>query len=266
MIRATLTLSALLLAFSPIALVQAQTPAEKGLEIAEKASERAPGYRDSTADGEMILRDRQGQESVRRFRSAALEVPDDGDKSLIVFQWPADIDGTALLTHAHTEAEDDQWLYLPALKRVRRISSANRSSSFVGSEFAYEDLVPSEIEKYTYLWLRDEPCPGVASLQCHVYERYPVDPSSGYKRQVIWRDAEFYRAIRIEYYDRKDSHLKTLTVEGYKQYEGGLWRPDRMHMQNHQTGKSTLLLWSDYRFATGLGDQDFTTRALERAR
>lgn len=264
-------LAALILAFALVvpALAQTsadQTPAEKGLEIARRGAEREAGYGDSTADGEMILRDAGGQESRRRFRSASLEMQDDGDRTLMVFEWPGDIEGTALLTHAHKDADDDQWLYLPALKRVKRISSSNKSGSFVGSEFSYEDLVPAEVEKYTYLWLRDEPCPTDPGLACHVYERRAIDQTSGYSREVIWRDQEAYRIQRADYYDRRNALLKTLTTDGYELYEEKYWRPDSMLMQNLLTGKSTLMRWSGYRFSTGLDERDFTTRALERSR
>lgn len=247
-------------------LAQAQTPEEKGREIAERGAEREEGYGDSLASGEMILRDAGGQESRRRFRSSSLEMTEDGDRTLMVFEWPGDIEGTALLTHAHVEGDDDQWLYLPALKRVKRISSSNKSGSFVGSEFSYEDLVPAEVEKFTYLWLRDEPCPTDPDLACHVYERRAVDQSSGYSREVIWRDQDAYRIQRTDYYDRRDALLKTLTTDGYQLYNERYWRPDSMLMQNLLTGKSTLMLWSDYRFSTGLDENDFTTRALERSR
>ena len=92
---------------------------------------------------------KQGQESRRQLRVQVLEVSDDGDKSLFVFDEPRDVQGTAFLIHAHREDADDQWLYLPALKRVKRISSANRSGSFMGSEFAYEDMTAQEVEKFT---------------------------------------------------------------------------------------------------------------------
>lgn len=244
----------------------AQSPEERGLDIASRAAERVEGYEDTTAKGEMILRNAQGQESVRRFTSSSLEVQDDGDRTLFVFEWPGDIAGTALLTHAHKDSDDDQWLFLPALKRVKRISSSNRSSSFVGSEFTYEDLVPAELEKYSYVWRRDEPCPEDPALACHVYDRRPNDIASGYTKQVIWRDQEAYRIQQIDYYDRRQELLKTLVVDGYTLYEDRFWRPATMRMVNHLTGKSTEMRWSDYRFATGLGEADFTTRALERVR
>ena len=133
------------------------TPEEIGLEIAREARAREGGFDDFTARQVMVLRNRRGQESRRQLRVQVLEVPDDGDKCLFVFDDPRDVRGTAFLVHAHREGADDQWIYLPALRRVKRISSANRSGSFMGSEFAYEDMTPPEVEKYTYRYLRDEP-------------------------------------------------------------------------------------------------------------
>ena len=188
---------------------------------------------------------------------------DDGNKSLFVFDEPRDIQGTAFLIHAHRDDADDQWLFLPALRRVKRISSANRSGSFMGSEFAYEDLTPQEVEKFTYKYLRDEPC---GDSTCTVTERFPVDRKSGYRRQVVWRDQDELRVRKVEYYDRKDAHLKTLTMEDYAQYLDRYWRPGEMTMVNHLTGKSTVLTWADYQFQTDLEDGDFSQTALRRAR
>ena len=140
------------------ALAQEEALEDKGLRIAREASARNDGFRDFTAELTMVLRDRQGRESVRQMRFKVLEVPEDGDKSLFVFDQPRDVRGTALLTHAHINAQDDQWLYLPALKRVKRINAAKRSGSFMGSEFSYEDMSSLEVEEYIYKYLRDEPC------------------------------------------------------------------------------------------------------------
>ena len=239
------------------------TPEQIGLTIAQDARARLEGFGDFTAQQFMVLRNRQGQESRRQLRLRVLEVPDDGDKSLFVFDDPRDVRGTAFLVHAHREDTDDQWLYLPALRRVKRISSANRSGSFMGSEFAYEDMTPPEVEKFTYRYLRDEPCGDSA---CTVTERVPVDKRSNYRRHLVWHDRDELRIRRVEYYDRKDAHLKTLTVASYAQYPGGRWWAGEMTMVNHLTGKSTVLTWTDYRFGTGLDDNDFTPTSLRRAR
>jgi len=165
------------------------------------------------------------------------------------------------LSFSHKEGSDDQWLYLPALKRVKRIASNNKSGPFVGSEFAYEDISSQEVEKYTYKFIRDETIEGADYF---VIERYPVDPKSGYTRQVTWIDKAEYRTHKVDY--RKDALLKTLTYHAYQQYLNQYWRADEMRMVNHQTGKSTLLAWRGYEFQTGQSDRDFDQNALKRAR
>ena len=244
--------------------VLAETAEEKGLRLAQEADARDAGFGDHVADMQMILRNRAGDESVRQIRIRVLEVQGDGDKSLSLFDEPADIKGTAMLTYSHGLEPDDQWLYLPALKRVKRIASRNKSGPFMGSEFAYEDLGSQEVEKYSYRYLRDEPC--ADGLQCWVMERTPAYEYSGYSRQVVWLDQAEYRPIKTDFYDRKGDHLKTLVWSGYQEYAGRYWRADEMLMENHQTGKSTLLKWSNYRFKTGLDDGDFNKNALARLR
>ena len=239
------------------------TPEEAGLQIAKEADLRAQGFGNFTARQTMILRNKQGQESRREIRVRVLEVEGDGDKSMFVFDEPRDVKGTAFLIHAHKQDDDDQWLYLPALKRVKRISSSNRSGSFMGSEFAYEDLGAPEVEKFSYRFLRDEPC---GELTCAVSERVPTDRKSGYSRQLVWQDREELRIWKVEYYDRKDAHLKTLTTDGYQQFLERFWQPGEMSMVNHLTGKSTVLTWSDYQFGTELNERDFSQTGLRRVR
>ena len=194
---------------------QDKTPEEKGLEIAVEADNRDSGFNDSQSIMKMVLRNRHGDESVREIRSKILEVKGDGDKTLVVFDQPRDVKGTAFLSFTHKSGPDDQWLYLPALKRVKRIASNNKSGPFMGSEFAFEDISSQEVEKYTYKYLSDGEFNG---QDCYMVERDPVDPKSGYKRQVVWFDKANYRVLKIDFYDRKDSKLKTLIYEGYKQY------------------------------------------------
>ena len=264
--RAAAILGASFLALSitvPLAMTWAQAPEERGLEIAEEADRRDTGFADSASTMTMVLRNRHGQETTRQMRSRILERLDDGDMSLIIFDDPADIKGTAFLTHSHGEPPDDQWLYLPALKRVKRIASRDKSGPFMGSEFSYEDLASQEIEKYTYRYLRDETSDGRDHF---VIERVPVDERSGYTRQNTWIDKDEYRVFKVEFYDRKESLLKTLTMHDYQQYLDRYWRADRMEMVNHQTGKSTTLSWSDYRFGNGFEESDFTRNSLAKAR
>lgn len=236
---------------------------ERGLKIATEVEARDNGFNDFTAAMSMVLKNRHGDESVREIRSKRLEAEGDGDKILSIFDRPRDVKGTAFLSFTHKVGNDDQWLYLPALKRVKRISSANKSGSFMGSEFAYEDITSMEIEKYGYKYLRDDK---YGDKECFVVEYDPVDPNSGYTRIEMWIDKDEYIVLKSVFFDRKNSLMKTLTYSGYKKYIDKYWRPDEMYMENHQTGKSTSLIWSNYEFKTGLSEKDFNKNALKRVR
>ncbi|MBX2854544.1 MAG: outer membrane lipoprotein-sorting protein [Rhodobacteraceae bacterium] len=246
---------------------RAETPEEKGLAIAVEADKRDLGWSDIRVDGEMVLRDASGRESRRTYENLFLEVPASelGDKSIIVFDSPRDIRGTGLLTHAEIEPKDDnQWLYLPAIKRVKRISSSNRTGKFVSSEFSYEDLGAQEVDDYEYKWLRDEPCPGAEDLTCFVSESYPKNQRSGYSKRVSWTDQNEYRLMQVEFYNRRGDLEKVLTFNGYQQYLDKYWRADKLTMVNKQTGKETDLISTNYRFKTGLENGQFVSQALPR--
>ncbi|CAH1535455.1 Outer membrane lipoprotein-sorting protein [Vibrio jasicida] len=235
----------------------------KGLEIAQERKARDEGWRDSVATMQMILRNAQGESSTRAMRLKSLEVVDDGDKGLTIFDEPRDVKGTAFLNHSHTVGSDDQWLYLPALKRVKRIASRNKSGPFMGSEFAYEDLSSFEIEKYRFNYLKDDAIKGQDTF---VLEQIPTDKNSGYTKQVVWLDKAHYRPMKVEFYDRKGALLKTLVFSDYKQYLNQYWRAHTMAMTNHQTGKSTELTTSELTFQTGLKDTDFNKNILKRVK
>jgi len=240
-------------------------PHEKGRQIAALADRSDRGFGDSRVELEMVLRNAAGSESRRQLKITTLEVPDEslGDRGLIVFSIPRDIKGTALLSHAKILEPDDQWLYLPALKRVKRISSRNKSGPFVGSEFAFEDITGQELDKYEYTWLREETC---GAFTCDVIERRPRYENSGYTRQIGWVDQTHRQLRKLEYYDRKDELLKTQLFEDYRLYEGQYWRAQTFRMVNHQTRKSTDLYFGDYQFSIGLDEKDFVRAVLARAR
>ncbi|WP_084407404.1 outer membrane lipoprotein-sorting protein [Aestuariibacter salexigens] len=245
------------------AIAYAQDAAQKGLAIATEQKQRDAGWGDSQAEVSMILRNAQGQESERKIRIKSLEVQGDGDKALTIFDQPRDVSGTSFLSFSHATEPDDQWIYLPELKRVKRIASRNKSGPFMGSEFAFEDMTSFELEKYTYTYLRDEPFQG---QECFVVEQRPLDEYSGYTRRVAWIDKNHYRALKIEYYDRKDQLLKVLELNDYKLYQDKFWRPMVAEMTNVQNGKSTVLLTHSIEFNTGLEEKDFDKNSLRRAR
>jgi len=236
---------------------------DKGLAIAQSVADADLGWKDSTANLKMTLRNRQGEESIRSIRLKSLEIAGDGDKSMTIFDTPKDVKGTAFLSFSHTVKPDDQWLFLPALKRVKRISSSNKSGPFMGSQFAYEDLSSFEVEKYHYKFIKDEKVNGIDTS---VVENYPNYKHSGYKRQIVWIDNARKVPIKVEYYDRKNELLKILTFSDYKQYKNKFWRAHSQEMINKQNGKSTLITMSDFQFGLGLKAKDFTKNALKRVR
>ena len=257
----------LLIALGALAAVPsfATTAEEKGFEIAARSDRSDRGFGDSDVELTMVLRNAAGQESSRSLRIATLEIADEsvGDKSLVLFSTPRDIQGTALLSHAKILDPDDQWLYLPALKRVKRISSTNKSGPFVGSEFAFEDFTAIELNKFDYRYLRDEAC---GELQCEVVERIPRYENSGYTKQISWIDTTNYQIRKIEFYNRRGDLLKVLELDDYREYGDGYWRPHRLAMTNLQTNKSTDMVYGDYKFGTGLTDKDFVKGRLSRLR
>ncbi len=264
-LKASLALAVGLALLAAAATAQAASPEEQGFEIAARSDRSDRGFGDNRVRLKMVLRNAAGAEATRSLEIATLEVPDEdvGDKSLIVFDSPRDIDGTALLSHAKIIDPDDQWLYLPALKRVKRISSVNKSGPFVGSEFAFEDFTALELKKYDYKYIRSEPC---GEMTCDVVERYPRYEYSGYVKQLSWIDQEVFQVRKVEFYDRRGDLLKTLSLEDYRLYEDKYWRAQKLAMVNHQTGKSTDLIYEDYVFGVGLGDRDFIKGVLQRIR
>ena len=253
----------------PVAFIAtpAMASAEKGLEIATEQSNRDNGWGDFTVVGKMVLKNKAGKESVREFKSMTLEETDPsvGDKSVIVFTKPRDVRGTALLTHSNIEPnDDDQWLFLPALKRVKRISSSNRTGKFVSSEFSYEDLGSEEINDNSYNWVEDMPCPGEGSLTCAKIEIMPKNKKSGYSKRIAFIDMEEYRTYQIEFYNRRGDLEKILTFSDYRLYMDKFWRAHQMDMNNEQTGKSTSLVWDSYEFNAGIDGKTFEPKSLPK--
>ncbi len=237
---------------------------ERGFDVAARSDRSDLGFGDSEVELTMVLRNAAGQETQRSLKILTLEKPDEtvGDKSLVVFATPRDIEGTALLSHAQILEPDNQWLYLPALKRVKRISSANKSGPFVGSEFAFEDFTSLELNKFDYRYVGEEDC---GELVCDVVERLPVYENSGYTRQVAYIDQTHFQVRKVEFHDRRGDLLKVLTFADYRDYDG-VWRAHRMNMLNVQTNKETDLVYSNYVFGVGLKDGDFVQGRLARLR
>lgn len=253
---------ATLLLLSPLTSFAESSAAEKGLQIAKLQKAKNTGWGDAISELKMVLHSRTGSTNERIIEVKSLEADNDGDKNLMVFKKPLDVQGTAFLSFSHIEGPDDQWIYLPALKRVKRISSRTKSGSFMGSDFSYEDLASFEVEKYDYLYLKEDDC---GELRCHVIENTPKDSYSGYSKLVTWIDTEHQRIQKVVFYDKKNQPLKTLEIEQYKLLNDTFWRPSYSVMKNTQTGSKTELFWNEIRLKTGLNESHFSQNSLRNA-
>lgn len=233
----------------------------KGLEIAQKAKNADLGFVNYEVETKMVLTNKNGQTTTNLLTSKAVEVKGDGEKSLINFNSPKDVSGTKTLTYTHRKGEDDQWIYLPAVARVKRLTSSNKSGPFMGSEFAFEDLTSFEVEKFDYKFIKEETMNG---SKIAMVELTPKDTKSGYSKKIVYYNLDkTYRVEKIEFFDRKGSPLKTLTYEGYKLYEQKYWRADKLAMVNLQNGKRTELFFTKYKFKTALTEASMTEENLK---
>ncbi len=242
-----------------MANVNAMCPEEQGLQIAQAMQASVSGWGDIQSDMEMIIRSPNGKENKMALESKMLEVEGDGDKSLILFKLPQSVAGVKLLSHSHIKADDEQWTFMPKTKKINQIGGKAKSGSFLGSQFSFEDLSSFKIEKYRFRYLRDEKCD---IEQCSVLAIYPEYKGSGYSKMVSWIDKQS-RVQKIEYYDREDELLKTLTINEYKKIDDKYWQPVSSEMKNNQNNKTTELVISNIRLKTGLQSRDFDKSVLK---
>lgn len=234
---------------------------ERGQAIADQLRRRTRGFESLTAVLRLSLESRRGSTSERELRFMLLE-KDDDLLGLCLVDAPTDVRGTALLTHNLANGHRDQWVYLPATQRTRRIASQNRSGSFLGSEFTYEDLAGgfSPEEQASTVWLRDEV---YRHRPCHVVIYFPLDPKvTEYARRVAWIDQEDHRIHRIDYYNRREELLKTLTLTDHRLYQDQFWYAHQMEMVNVITGNRSRLEWQNITLGNALQASDFAPHRL----
>jgi Outer membrane lipoprotein-sorting protein len=235
-------------------------PEAEGLAIVTEMQSRLSGFHDLQADIKAQIIDSNGRVKLRELTMQTLEGTESGDKSLNTFISPPDQKGVALLTHAHKTAQNEQWLYLPSIKRVKKIAYQTQSSPFMGSEFTYEDLAPIELEKYRYRFVGEE---RVGGQVLRLVEQVPVKTESGYSKQIQWIDEE-YRFQRVDYFNKEGVFEKTMTLSGYQLVNGRFWHAELMTMVNHLTKNRTILQRLNYKINAGLTEFDFTTLKLKR--
>lgn len=238
----------------------AQASIERANEIARSVEASDRGYQDETVTGELNIRSADGTEVNRTFTMTTLEVAPGGDKRVVVFEKPRDLAGFVSLNHSEILEPDKQWIYLPALKRSRRLSARDKTGAFAGSEFSYEDIVRWELEKYEYRYVGQENC---AQTRCEVIEDIPLYPYSGYSKLVESIDMDILQPRKIVYYDLQGRAFKELELFEYKKI-GKYWRPMRSRMTNLITQAVSEIQWQNYEFQQGLNDRDFRAERIAK--
>jgi outer membrane lipoprotein-sorting protein len=236
----------------------AQAPS--GYDIMKLADDR---YTGDTAQYKLSMTLSSGR-GAPRVREVSYYFKDygDTDKILMVFQSPRDVAGTGYLSFSYDDEarDDDMWLYLPAMRRVKRITGSGKNDDFMGTDFSYEDMGSRSLAKDTFNFQGEEAIDGEA---CRVVEALPKDKSDPYGRRVVWVRKDSHVIAAADYYDRQGKLLKTLRVSGIQKIDN-IWTALKMEMTNVQDKHSTVIEISEIKFNLPLADNLFAVTELER--
>jgi len=256
----------LLATLIPFALIHAQNLPSADV-ILENVNSRDEG-KHVIQNFDMVLTNKGGKTQTRQTIIYRLDYPDQR-KSIILFTNPSNVKGTAFMSYDYGDfkREDDQWLYLPALKKTRRISASNRGDYFLGTDFTYEDIkLGSKMSKsdYTYNTLKEDP---VRGFRCYEVEGIPandqVAKELGYKKVHYWIDANNWVIRKIHYWDVADNPLKTVEIVEAEKVDG-IWTVLKLEAENHKTGHKTSISFSSIDYKTNVDGDLFSEESLMR--
>ena len=247
---------ALLLTTMVIGFAQAQI---SGLQVMEHVYNRPTGP-DIQSELTMTLINSRGSTRVREIKQFIKKFGND-EKKIMFFMSPADVKNTSFMNWSYGNGkDDDMWIYLPALKKTKRISSDSKSNYFMGSDFTYDDLGDRHPSEDTHRILREETVNGE---DCYVVESIPKDSDYFYSRTMTWVVKGEWIGMKREFYDEDGEFLKVLTVKDYEKING-YWVIKEMKMYNEQKDHSTLMQLNNVRIGEGIKDSQFTERMMER--
>lgn len=250
----------LVLAFTGIA-ANPQKPT--GRSIMQQVDDRPDGDT-RYSQMELTLLKKNGTKRERKVESWAMDVGKDV-KKVMFFTYPGDVKGTGFLTWDYDQIgkADDKWLYLPAMKKTRRISgSSSKTDYFMGTDFTYDDMGDRNVDEDKHTLLREENKDG---HKCWVVESVPVDKHEVYSRKVSWIAQDCLMPIRVEYYDKLNKLHRVLTVSEISKVQG-FWTKHRMEMKNVQTGHSTIIVMKNPQYNVKVDASMFTVNRLEKGK
>ncbi|MFP4622487.1 MAG: outer membrane lipoprotein-sorting protein [Bacteroidales bacterium] len=231
-----------------------------GKEIMEKVYYRDEGD-DQKAELSMTLINSRGNERVRELEQFYKDYGEE-EKKIMFFISPADVRNTSFMNWSYDDPtkDDDQWIYLPALKKVKRISSDNKDDYFMGSDFTYDDLGERHPDEDKHELLRTETLNGE---ECYVVESTPKESDYMYSKTVTWVIKDKWIGLKKEFYDDDGDFLKTLMVKEYDKVQG-FWTILHTEMENDQKDHKTIMKFEDLEINTGISDSYFTERMMSR--
>ena len=231
-----------------------------GLEVIQKVYDRPTGN-DMTGNLIMTIENSRGNQRVRKIKQFVKTVKN-GEKKIMYFLSPADVKNTSFMTWSYDDASksDDQWIYLPALKKVKRISSDSKGDYFMGSDFTYDDLGDRHPMDDTHTILREEVLEGKETI---VIESVPKDEEYMYARTVTWVVKDSWIGLKKEFYDEDDELLKILTVDDQQSFKDVIILT-KVKMKNVQRNQFTIMEFSDVQIDTGIPNNKFTERMMKR--
>jgi len=250
-----------------LGLVAAQAFAISGLEIAQKVHDREDGD-NSVSQMKMILIDKKGTKRVRDLKTFTKDKGEDKLK-LMFFLSPADVKNTAFLTYDYDDSakDDDQWLYLPELKKIKRIASSDKSSSFMGSDFTYSDMTSRNVEDYTYKIMKEKMVGGHKTWQMLVTpkSKETID-ETGYTKSIVFVRQDNFVIIQALNYIKVGKKLKYMKVTGLEKIDG-VWTTTKMQMitkKGRKTLHKTIFEFSNIKYNQDLKESFFSTRTLKK--
>jgi hydrophobe/amphiphile efflux-3 (HAE3) family protein len=266
-LQTTITLIALILFSITTATTQTWAAELSAVEIM-KANFIVSKVQDSESDSTFTLTNASGQSRVRKTTGKTKLVTGSTDNMRVVqFNSPADVKGTTTLLIENSKKDDDIWIYLPAMKKVRRLVSSNKKDSFVGTDFSYGDVIGHKVEDWNHKILGEDKVQG---RPCYKIESLPASESiktnSGYSKRVGCIDKENFVGLSGEIFDQSGQLLKKITAENVKVIDekNKKYQPMKLTAENVQTGHRTEIVFENFKANIGLDGSYFTTRFLEK--
>jgi uncharacterized protein len=223
---------------------------------------------DTTTQTTMTLTNKSGQKRVRKTAGVTKLEPNGVDnKRMTRFLEPADVKGTVSLLSEHSDKDDDIWIYLPSIKKVRRLVSSNKKDSFVGTDFSYGDVIGHKVNEWTHKLIKEE---DVEGKMAYVVESLPRDAAikanSGYSKRVNWIQKDNFVTVKGMLYDEAGELVKETRFGRFRNVDAakGKWLTGELTVKNVQTEHTTHIYTDDLKFNSGVKDDFFTTRYMEQ--